>query len=56
MEWINVKNQLPKDYEFVLWFDDRDENMHVDYFVPSQSKMPDYVTYWMKLPEKPIKK
>lgn len=53
MAWISTKDEVPKDYENVLWFDSRDNNMHVGYFVWSQTPVP-YATHFMRLPAKPI--
>lgn len=52
IEWIAIKDQKPADYDRVLYFDSRDGNMNVGYFVWSQTPV-DYVTHWMKLPAKP---
>lgn len=52
MGWIAIKDQIPPEYERVIWFDSRDENINIDYFVWSQSPDP-YVTHWMALPAKP---
>lgn len=54
-EWISVKDSLPKDYERVIWFDLREGDIEIGYFVPSQTKMPNYVSHWMPLPEPPKK-
>ena len=51
-KWIPIKDQKPADYDKVLYFDSRDGNMHVGYFVWSQTPV-DYVTHWMKLPAPP---
>ena len=51
---INEQNK-PEEYENVLYFDSRDESMHVGYFVPSQTQIPNYITHFMKLPSKPYK-
>jgi len=53
MGWIATKTQTPEDYKRVLYFDSRDGNMDVGYFVWSQTPV-DYVTHWMELPAKPI--
>jgi hypothetical protein len=51
-KWINIKDQIPPDYERVLWIDDRDGFINLGYFVWSQTPV-SYVTHWMKLPQKP---
>lgn len=52
IEWIAIKDQRPPDYERVIFFDNRDANICIGYFVWSQAPV-EYVTYWMKLPAKP---
>jgi hypothetical protein len=52
--WISINdNDKPRDYENVMYFDSRDESMHVGYFVTSQTPIPNYITHFMKLPTKP---
>jgi hypothetical protein len=51
-KWISIKDQTPPEYERVLWIDKRDGFINLDYFVWSQTPV-DYVTHWMKLPNKP---
>lgn len=53
--WISVKDRLPKDYERILFYEGGADNKleDVGYFVPSQSKIPDYVTHWRPLPLPP---
>lgn len=51
-KWVAMKDKKPDDYERVLYIDSRDNAINIGYFVWSQSAA-DYVTYWMKLPEKP---
>lgn len=51
--WVSVKDEKPKDYDNVLYFDSRDGNIGVGYFVWSQTPV-DYVTHWMPLPSTPI--
>lgn len=59
MKWIKVSERLPEDYQRVLFIGD-DKNVpyplvELGYFVPSQSKLPEYITHWMPLPEPPTK-
>ena len=58
MNWISVKDKLPKDYQRVLFYDTRgnrscEADIDTGYFVPSQSKIPEYITHWMPLPSPP---
>jgi hypothetical protein len=55
MEWISVKDQVPPDYERVIWFDSRERGgIEIGYFVWSQTPV-DYATHWMILPANPTK-
>lgn len=54
-EWISFNERLPKDYQRVIWFDKRGGDIEIGYFVPSQSKIPEYATHWKPLPEPPKK-
>jgi hypothetical protein len=51
--WISTKEQTPPDYKRVMYFDSRDKNISVGYFVWSQTPV-DYVTHWMDLPPNPV--
>jgi len=53
--WISMNDEKPKDYQRVIWFDSRDNTIHVDYFVLSQTPVP-YATHWQHLPVSPTKK
>lgn len=52
MEWINIKDKKPSDYERVLFFDSRDGKINLGYFVWCQTPV-EYVTHWMPLPNVP---
>lgn len=52
-KWININDFIPEDYLRVLWIDNRDSKINIGYFVPSQTKIPEYVTHWMNLPNVP---
>ena len=52
IEWIAMKDQTPRPYERVIWFDSRDSAIHIGYFVWSQTPVP-YATHWMNLPSIP---
>lgn len=52
--WIAIIDELPNDYERVMYFDNRDlGNIEIGHFVPNQSEIPDYVTHWQYLPKPP---
>jgi len=51
-QWILVKEQKPDDYQRVLFYDSRDGNVNLGYFVWSQTPVL-YVTHWMPLPAPP---
>lgn len=57
MKWISVKDKSPEDYQRVLFVGDDKAVpyplVELGYFVPSQSKLPEYITHWMPLPEPP---
>jgi hypothetical protein len=61
MKWIDVKDKLPKRLNHVLFFDSLDNDYIVGYWTGEWwiSDHIDYVftsvTYWMPLPEEPLK-
>lgn len=50
-KWIRFVDQKPQNYQRVLWLDNRDKAMHVDYFC--HPTWPDYATHWQPLPLPP---
>lgn len=56
MNWIKITEQLPPDYEPVLFVDSRESDRNkikIGYFVPSQTTIDNYITHWMPVPELP---
>lgn len=51
MHWVAMSEQQPEDYKRVLWYDSRDGNVQVGYFV-KETQVP-YATHWMELPQPP---
>lgn len=51
MHWVAMSERQPEDYKRVLWFDSRDGNVQVGYFV-KETQVP-YATHWMELPQPP---
>ena len=51
MHWVAMSKRQPEDYKRVLWFDSRDGNVQVGYFV-KETQVP-YATHWMELPQPP---
>lgn len=52
LTWISISDQIPPEYERVLYFNKKDSEIGVGYFVWSQTPV-DYVSHWMRLPGKP---
>lgn len=53
--WVSVEDKKPSDFEKIIYFDKKDGNINVGFFVWSNPDITYTITHWQQLPNPPQK-